>query len=132
MAKNLSETDKRKFKAMITSILTGLEKTVEHINETINTEIRSNTAQKKDSINEMRNMLDGINCRLEEEELINDPEDRVMENNQAEQKKEKRIWKMRTDVENFNVSIKCNNIHITGVPGTQRKGSKEFIWRNNS
>lgn len=38
----------------------------------------------------MRNTLDGINSRVEEgEEWNNDLEDRVMEGNQAEQKREK-------------------------------------------
>ena len=38
----------------------------------------------------MRNTLDGMNSRLEEaEEQINDPEDRVMESNQAVHEREK-------------------------------------------
>lgn len=48
-------------------------------NKTINTEKRYNIAKKKDSINEMKNMIDGMNCRLEEaKEQINE-----MESNQA-------------------------------------------------
>ena len=75
--RDLSETDVSKmpdgvFKAIIVRILTGLEKRVEDISETLNTEIRNNIAEIKGSINEMRNMLDGINSRLEEaEEQIN-------------------------------------------------------------
>ena len=38
----------------------------------------------------MRNMLDGMNSRMEEaEERISDLEDRVMETNQAKQNREK-------------------------------------------
>jgi len=51
---------------MITRILTELEKRVEHMSETLNTEIRNNTAQIKDSKNEMRNTLDRMNSRMEE------------------------------------------------------------------
>ena len=61
------------FKAMIIRILTGFETRVEDISETINREIQNNRAETKGSINEMRNMLDGMNSRLEEaEEHIND------------------------------------------------------------
>ena len=64
MARDLSETDisnvpDGEFKALIARILTGLEKRVEGISETINTEIRNNKAEIKGSINEVRNTLDG-------------------------------------------------------------------------
>ena len=51
---------------MITKILTGLEKRVEDISETINTEIRNNIAEIKGSTNKMRNTFDGMKSRLEE------------------------------------------------------------------
>jgi len=60
---------------MITRILTELEKRVEHMSETLNTEIRNNTAQIKDSKNEMRNTLDRMNSRMEKaQKQINDLE----------------------------------------------------------
>ena len=105
------------FKAMIIRILTGLEKRMEGINETINTEIRNNKAKKKGSIYKMRNTLDGMNSRLKEaEERINDLEDRVMEKNQDEQKREKRIMQNENRLRELSDFIKHNNIHIIGVP----------------
>jgi len=96
------------FKAMIICIITGLEKRVEHINETINTEIRNNIAEIKGSINEMRNMLDGMNSRLEEaEEQTNSLMDKVMGNNQTEQKREKRI------IQNENILRELQCPHAT-------------------
>ena len=73
IARDLSETDTshmpdREFKLIITRILTGLEKGLEDMSETLNTEIRNNIAEIKGSINEMRNMLDGMNSRLEKAE----------------------------------------------------------------
>jgi len=48
----------------------------------------------KNSTTEIKNTLEGINSRLEDaEERIGNLEDRVMEGNQAEQQKEKRIIK---------------------------------------
>ena len=104
-ARDPSKTDTtnkpdREFKTMIIRIVMGLEKIVEDMSETLNTEIRNNIAEIKDSINEMRNTLHGMSSRLEEaEERINDLEDRVMESNQAEQKRgKKELCKMRTDL----------------------------------
>lgn len=71
--RTLSETDIRniphtEFKVVITKIFAGLKKRVEHISETLNTEIRNNRAEAKGSINEIRNTHDGMNCRLDETE----------------------------------------------------------------
>jgi len=53
---------------MIINILTGLEKRVEDMSEILNTEIRNKIVEIKGSISEMRNMLDGMNSRLEDGE----------------------------------------------------------------
>ena len=48
----------------------------------------------KNTITEVKNTVEIINCRLEDaEEWINDLEDKVMENTLAQQQKEKRIKK---------------------------------------
>jgi len=86
--RHLSKTDKsnmpdREFKVMIIKILAQLEKRVEGLSETINTEI-NNVTDIKGSIRKMRTMLYGMNSRLEEaEEQINDLEHRVLESNQV-------------------------------------------------
>ena len=41
---------------MIIKIFPGFEKRVEDVSETLNPEIKNNTAEAKSSINEMRNM----------------------------------------------------------------------------
>ena len=57
----------------------------------LNLEVRNNIAEKKGTMSKMRNMLDGMNSRMEEaEEQLGDLEDRVMESNQAELKREKK------------------------------------------
>ena len=53
---------------MIMRILTGLETRVQVFSENFNTEIRHNKAEIKGSINKVRNMMDGMNSRLEEAE----------------------------------------------------------------
>ena len=78
---NISNIADTEFKAMIIRILTGLEKRVEDMSETLNTEIRNNIAEIKGSINKMRNMLDGMNSKREEEQEINDLQDKGMKIN---------------------------------------------------
>ena len=47
----------------------------------------------QNSVTEIETTLDGINSRLEEAEQICNLEDTVMESNQVEQEKEKRVIK---------------------------------------
>ena len=77
-------------KAVIIRILTGLEKRVEDMSETLNTEIRSN--RDKLFNKQMRNTLNRMNGRLEEAGEHNDLEDRVTKSNQTEQKGEKKTY----------------------------------------
>lgn len=84
----------KEFKVMVTKILTGLEKRVENISEmsTERENSKKNQSKMKNSIITIKNTLEGINNRLEDpEEWINNLEDTVMERNQAETQKEKRI-----------------------------------------
>ena len=72
-ARDLNEIDinnmpDREFKVIIIRVLPGLEKRVKSMSETHNREIRNDVAETKDSINEMRNMLNGTTSRLEETE----------------------------------------------------------------
>ena len=85
-AGDLKETDINNmpegvFKATIIRMLTGLEKRVEDVTETLNTKIRNNIGEIKGSINKMRNMLDGMNSKREEEQEINDLQDKGMKIN---------------------------------------------------
>ena len=53
---------------------------------------RSNQAMMKNTINEIKNILDGINSRITEaEERISDLEHKIMEITTTEQNKEKRM-----------------------------------------
>ena len=49
------------------------------------------------AITEIKNTLEGTNCRITEaEERISEVEDKMLEINEAERKKEKRLKEMRT------------------------------------
>ena len=48
--------------------------------------IKNHQTDREDTINEMKNTLEGINCRLNDtEELINKVEDRMVDITEAEQ-----------------------------------------------
>ena len=79
----------------------------EGIGETLNTEVSNNKAQIKGLINNMKCMLGRMNSRLEErEEQISDLGDRVMERNQDEQEREKRMMENENRHRELRDSIK--------------------------
>jgi len=55
---NISNIPAREFKAMIIRILTGLEKRVDSISETINTEIKNDIVEIKGSINRETHLME--------------------------------------------------------------------------
>ena len=78
----------------------------------------------------MKNTLEGINSRITEaEERISDLEDRMVEITAAEQNKEKRMKRNEDSLRDLWDKIKCNNIHIIGVPeGEEREKGPEKIF----
>ena len=67
-------------------------------------------------------MLDTMNSRLgKAEEQINDLEDKVIESNEAKEKRESRITQHENRLGELGDSIKQNNIHIIGVPEEEER-----------
>ena len=67
---------------------------MEDLSETFNKEIeniKKNQSEMKNLITEIKNTLEGINRIEETEEQTSNLEHRVMESNEAEQKREKKI-----------------------------------------
>ena len=74
------------------------------------------------TINEIKNSLEGINSRITEaEEWISDLEDKIMEITTAEQNKEKRMKRIEDSLRDLWDYIKCTNIRIIGVPEEEEK-----------
>ena len=73
------------------------------------------------TINEIKNSLEGINSRITEaEERISD-EDKIVEITTAEQNKEKRMKRTEDSLRDLWDNIKCTNIRIIGVPEEEEK-----------
>ena len=80
------------------------------------------------TINEIKNTLEGPNSRITEaEDRISEVEDRMVEINEAERKKEKRIKRNEDNFRDLWDNVKCPNIQIMGVPEEDKKKVQEKI-----
>ena len=74
------------------------------------------------TINEIKNSLEGINSRITEaEEQINDLEDKIVEITTAEQNKEKNMKRIEDSLRHLWDNIKHTNIRIIRVPEEEEK-----------
>lgn len=68
----------------------------------------------------------------ESEEQISDIEDRIMENNEAEQKRERKTVDHKSWLRELHDSIKHNNICVIGVPEEEeRKRGRSFFLKKS-
>ena len=92
--------------------------------------LKKKQTEMNNKITEMKTTLERINSRITEaEERISDLEDRMVELTAAEQNKQKRKERNEDSLRDFWENIKCNNIHIIGVPeGEEREKGPEKIF----
>ena len=90
------------------------------------------------TINEIKNTLEGINSRITEaEKRISDLKDKIVEITTSEQNKEKRRKRIEDSLRDLWDNMKCSNILIIGVPEEEekKKGSEkkfeEIILENS-
>ena len=86
----------------------------------------------QNTITEIKNSLEAINCRMQEaEEWISKVEDRLVEITDAVHKREKRLKTIEESLRELWENAKHNNIHIIGVPEgeRERKGQKKYSKR---
>ena len=82
------------------------------------------------AINEIKNTLEGTNSKImEAEDRISKVEDRMVEINETERKKEKRIKRNEDNLRDLCDDVKCPNIRIIGVPeeGDNKKGHEKIL-----
>ena len=108
---------------------------MEKIQKTFNKdieEIKSKQTMMSNTINEIKNSLEGINSRIAEaEERRSDLEDIRVEITTTEQNKEKTMKRIEDSLRDFWDNIKCTNIRIMGVPEEEekRKGLRKYLKR---
>ena len=82
----------------------------------------------KNAINEIKNTLEGTNSGITKaEDRINEVEDRMVEINEAERKKGKRIKRNEDNLRDLWDNVKHPKIQITGVPEEDKKKDHEKI-----
>ena len=57
-----------------------------------------------------------MTLRMDKEEWINDTEDKILENNEAEKKMERKVLDHKYIFRKLSDTIRLNNIHIIGIP----------------
>ena len=66
-----------------------------------------------------------MKSRLDEtEDRISELEDKVEKNTQEEQEKEKRLKNNEEVLQELQDNMKCNNIHIVGIPEGEKKSKR--------
>ena len=115
----------KEFRAMIVKMIQNLGNRMEKIQETFKKdleELRSKQTMINNTINEVKNSLEGINSRITEaEEWISDMEEKILDITTAEQKKEKRMKRIEDSLRDLWDNIKCTNIRIIGVIEEEEK-----------
>ena len=92
--------------------------------------LKSKQTEMNNTINEIKNSLEGINSRIAKaEEWISDLEDKMVEITTAEQSKEKRMKRTEDSLRDLWDNIKHTSILIIGVPqGEEKKKETEKIF----
>ena len=125
----------KEFRIMIVKMIPNLGNRMEKIQETFNKdpeEPKSKQTMTNNTINEIKNPLEGINSRITEaEERISDLEDKKLEITTAEKTKEKTMKRIEDSLRDIWDNIKCTNIQSIGVPEKKRKikGLRKYLKR---
>ena len=99
-----------KMELQINSLETRIEKMQETFNKDIE-EIKMSQYIMNNAINEIKNTLEGTNSRIMEAEYrVSEVEDRMVEINESEWKKEKRIKRNEDKLRDLWDNVKCPNI----------------------
>ena len=117
---------------MIVKMIQNLGNRIEKIQETFDKdleELKSKQTTMNNTINEIKNSLDGINKRkTEAEEWISDLEGKILEITTTEQNKEKRMKRIEDSLRDLWDNVKCTNIQIIGSQKKKRKRKRQKIF----
>ena len=106
---------------MIQNLGNRIDKMQETFNKDVE-ELKRNQAMMKNTINEIKNALEGINSRITEaEEQTSELEDKMVEITAVEQNKEKRMKRIEDSLRDLWDNIKHTNMQIIGVPEEEEK-----------
>ena len=117
---------------MIQNLGNRMDKTQETFNKDLE-ELRSKQTVMNNTINEIKNSLQGTNSGITEaEEWISYLEDKIVEITNAQQNKEKRVKRIEDSLRDLWDNFKHTNIQNIGVPEEEegkRKGLRKYLKR---
>ena len=106
---------------MIQNLVNRMEKIQETFNKDLE-EPKSKQTMMNNTINEIKNSLEGISSRITEaDKWISDLEDKIVKITTTEQNKEKRMKRIEDSFRDLWDHIKWINIRIIGVPEEEEK-----------
>ena len=118
---------------MIVKLIQNLGNRMEKIQKTFNKdleELKSKQTMMSNTINEIKNSLEGINSRIKEaEERISDLEDKIVEITFSEKNKEKRMKRIEDSLRDLWDNIKHTDIQMIGVleEEEKKKGTEKIF-----
>ena len=118
-----------KMELQVNSLDTKNEKMQEMFSKDLE-EIKKSQLKMNNAINEIKNTLEGTMNRITKKEYrISDVENKMVEINEAERKKEKRIKRKEDNLRDLWDNVKCPNITIIGVPEEKykKKGHEKLL-----
>ena len=91
-------------------------------------EIKKSQYIMNNAINDIKNTLEGTNSRkTEAKDRISMVEDRMVEINEVQRKKEKKIKRNKDNLRDLWDNVKNPNIRIIGVPEDKKKGHEKIL-----
>ena len=77
----------------------------------------------------MQNKMETTTAQTEEaEERIGELEDKIMEKEEAEKKRDKKIQEYEGKIRELSDTLKRNNIRIIGIPGEKERGKGAEVY----
>ena len=99
-----------------------MEKSIESLSAEIKNKRKSSQGEIKNAITEMQSWMDAAAAKMEEaEQRISDIEDKLIENNEAEKKREIKAKEHNLRIREIRDSLKRKNIRIIWVPEDREK-----------
>ena len=138
IARDLINTDTSKMSEpelgiTIIKVVAGVENRLESLSAEIK-EVKNSQNEIKNAITELQPWMDAAAARMDEaEQRISNIEDKLIENNKAEKKREIKAKEHDLRIREISDSLKRNNIRIIGVPEKeerQKRGRRVYVSKS--
>ena len=114
---NYNSKSESQYRSTIIKPLVALEKNIKDSRDFMTAKFRSNQAENKNQLNEMRSKLEVLTMKVNEvEERVSEIEDKLMARKETEEKREKQLKDNEERLREINDGLRRKNLFIIGVP----------------